>query len=145
MQLTVVLSRSVHGRDFHDFHVVLQLRRTSYGCLCRQAEDEGLDITGLCHGARHRVRTLHFIFSSAQSRRLSQASRAHPMLSALYISRMLDWMLMSSPEIECQAVQLTRQALLPRNVTLLRAVVREDLSMSMADELVKDIARAIDW
>ena len=28
---------------------------------------------------------------------------------------------------------------------LLRAVVREDLSMSMVDELIKDIGRAIDW
>ena len=32
-----------------------------------------------------------------------------------------------------------------RNVTLLRAVIREDLSMAMADELVADIGRAIEW
>ncbi|KAK9845671.1 hypothetical protein WJX84_007220 [Apatococcus fuscideae] len=32
-----------------------------------------------------------------------------------------------------------------KNVMLLRAVVREDLSMSMVDELIKDIGRAIDW
>lgn len=32
-----------------------------------------------------------------------------------------------------------------RHITLLRAVVREDLSLSMADELVKDIARAVEW
>ncbi|KAK9828574.1 hypothetical protein WJX72_000821 [[Myrmecia] bisecta] len=32
-----------------------------------------------------------------------------------------------------------------RNVRLLRAVIREDLSMSMVDELVTDIQRAVDW
>ncbi len=32
-----------------------------------------------------------------------------------------------------------------RNVMMLRAVIREDLSMSMVDELVKDIHRAIEW
>ena len=28
---------------------------------------------------------------------------------------------------------------------LLRAVVREDMSMAMVDELIKDIQRAIEW
>ena len=35
--------------------------------------------------------------------------------------------------------------LLDRHVMLLRAVVREDLSMAMVDELIKDIHRAIEW
>ena len=32
-----------------------------------------------------------------------------------------------------------------RNVMLLRAVIREDMSMSMVDELIKDLHRAIEW
>jgi glutamate decarboxylase len=32
-----------------------------------------------------------------------------------------------------------------KNVKLLRAVVREDLSMSMVDELVVDIMRTVEW
>lgn len=32
-----------------------------------------------------------------------------------------------------------------QDITLLRAVIREDLSMAMVDELIADISRAIDW
>ena len=32
-----------------------------------------------------------------------------------------------------------------RNVMLLRAVIREDMSMAMCDELVKDITRSVEY
>ena len=32
-----------------------------------------------------------------------------------------------------------------REVKLLRAVIREDMSMSMVDELIKDIARGVEY